>query len=171
MLFRSAKKSADFRIADSTESRTKLQGAVSLDREFESVQSIDAHILKPDPLNEIHYYLRGVDYMNDRLDFALLDFTRAIEINPSFALAYFARANVYIRLHDYKKAQSDLEDTIALDPDMKWAYMDLAHVYTEQGRRDLSMKIIHEVLTSGNAEELMITENDPVWGYPFIGSW
>lgn len=165
------KKSTDFRITDSKESKAKLQSAISSDHEVMNVGAVRSQLFKPDPLNELHYYIRGVDYMKDKLDFAVQDFTRAIEINPSFALAYFARANTYIRLLDYKKAESDLETTLVLEPDMQWAYIDLSYVYTRQGKRDLSLKMIDKLFTQTTGEDFLITENDPIWGYPFMGSW
>jgi len=164
-------KSTNFRITDSGESKARLQRAISSNHEAFIDDAIRQQLLKPDLMNQLLYYVRGVAYMKNNLDFAVQDFSVAIQINPSFALAYFARANAYIRLLDYKKAESDLETTIVLEPDMQWAYIDLSHVYTTLGRRDLSMKMIGRLFRDTTGEDFSSTNNDPIWGYPFSGSW
>ncbi|RLL82413.1 tetratricopeptide repeat protein [Mesotoga sp. BH458_6_3_2_1] len=166
-----AKKSADFTLPDSKESKEKLRRSISSAQEVTRVDAIRGSSLKLDPLNELHYYVRGVDYMMDNLDYAVQDFTRAIQINDTFALAYFARGNVYIMLLEYEKAARDLEKAISLYPNLQWAYIDLAYVYTRQGNRDLSQKCIDQLFEKTLGDDFSIAENDPLWGYPFIGTW
>lgn len=98
-----AKKSTDFMLPDSKDSKEKLKRSITSAQEVTRVDAIRGSSLKLDPLNELHYYVRGVDYMKDKLDYAVQDFTRAIQINDTFALAYFARGNVYIMLLEYAK--------------------------------------------------------------------
>jgi len=166
-----AKKSTDFMLPDSKDSKEKLKRSITSAQEVTRVDAIRGSSLKLDPLNELHYYVRGVDYMKDKLDYAVQDFTRAIQINDTFALAYFARGNVYIMLLDYVKAARDLEKAISLDPNLQWAYIDLAYVYTRQGNRDLSQRCIDQLFENTLGDDFSITENDPLWGYPFMGTW
>ena len=61
------------------------------------------------------YYLRGVvsGKLND-LSRAAADLSRAIRTCPQWADAFEARANVYDRLGEFKKAQADREKAARL---------------------------------------------------------
>ena len=52
----------------------------------------------------------------NRPEEALALFTRAIQLDPASAEAYFQRAAVYARTGSYEKAKADLERAIKLDP-------------------------------------------------------
>lgn len=58
-----------------------------------------------------------------RLDDALNDFTKAIEINPNYAPAYSNRAGIYFQKGEYEKAKKDADKAISLDPKMADAYL------------------------------------------------
>ena len=53
---------------------------------------------------------------------ALSSYNKTIELNPKYAEGYFNRAGLYILLGDSKKAKSDLEQSIKLEP----SYRDMA---------------------------------------------
>ena len=53
---------------------------------------------------------------------AISDYTKAIEINPKSALAYYNRANSKDELKDYYGAISDYTKAIEIDPNHKSAY-------------------------------------------------
>jgi len=63
-----AKKLADFTLPDSKESKEKLRRSIASAQEVTRVDAIRGSLLKLDPLNQLHYYVRGVDYMKDKLD-------------------------------------------------------------------------------------------------------
>ena len=94
--------------------------------------SADAPLLKHDSK------LSTLDYRLVRAD---LD--RVIELQPSFAEAYFNRANVSVKLKDYKAAIADYTTAISLNDRFSAAYYNrgLAKIYTgntEGGVADLS---------------------------------
>jgi tetratricopeptide (TPR) repeat protein len=71
------------------------------------------------------------------------DLDRVIELQPSFAEAYFNRANVLVKLNDYKSAIVDYTAAISLNDRFAEAYYNrgLAKIYTgntEGGVADLS---------------------------------
>ena len=79
------------------------------------------------------------------LDYRLVkdDFSRVIELQPTFAEAYFNRANVSVKLNDYKSAIVDYTKAISLNDRFAEAYFNrgLAKIYTgnaEGGVADLS---------------------------------
>jgi tetratricopeptide (TPR) repeat protein len=79
------------------------------------------------------------------LDYRLVkaDFDHVIELQPDFVEAYFNRANVWVKLNDFKSAIVDYTKAISLNDRFAQAYYNrgLAKIYTgniEGGVVDLS---------------------------------
>ena len=71
------------------------------------------------------------------------DLDRVVQLQPTFAEAYFNRANVSVKLKDYKAAIADYTMAISINDRMAAAYYNrgLAKIYTgntEGGVADLS---------------------------------
>ena len=63
----------------------------------------------------IAYYRRGLAfYGDDRPEFALEDFNKAIELEPEYARTYVARAKIYIDQGRTAEARADLEKAIEI---------------------------------------------------------
>ena len=63
-----------------------------------------------DPLNYRGYFRRGKAYSDqDRTAEAIADFTKAIDLNEGYALAYFSRACKRRKLGEYEAAISDYD--------------------------------------------------------------
>lgn len=81
---------------------------------FESINEYSGKIAS-DPSNADYYFGRGMDYMLVQ-DFAeaINDFTKAIEYNPNFSLAYFTRAALRYKQLEYvissMQTSSDMYD-------------------------------------------------------------
>ncbi len=76
------------------------------------------------------YYNRGVARIEKREnDRAISDFTKAIKMNPRFAMAYFYRGRAYFHKGEYDQAISDLTETIEINPRLAVAYNERAVVY------------------------------------------
>ena len=89
----------------------------------------------------IHKHGGGLPDLNFRL--VKDDLDRVVEIAPDFAYAYYNRANVSVKLSDFKSAIVDYTKAIELDGSMAMAYYNrgLAKIYTgnnEGGVADLS---------------------------------
>jgi len=65
--------------------------------------------------------------------------TSAIALNPNFADAYAARANIYIQLHEYRKAREDVNKAIEIEPKNPFYYAVRAMTYA--GCSDKYMEI------------------------------
>ena len=53
-------------------------------------------LIKKNPRDAIAYYNRGISYRETgKLDLAMADYTRAIELNPKYFEAYNNRGNLY----------------------------------------------------------------------------
>ncbi len=65
---------------------------------------------------------------------AVVAFTKAIELDPSFALAYSNRGWVHIKLGEYEQAITDCSKAIELNPSLASAYNSRGWAYTELGQ-------------------------------------
>ncbi len=117
---------------------------------------------KPSHIKAYDFYLRGrnyyYQYRRKSMEFALQMFSRAIEIDPSYALAYagIADCSCYLYLYDARsqdnrdRVESASRKALALDPD-------LAQAHTSRGMA-LSLRGLHD-----EAEQAfeMATKLDP----------
>lgn len=85
---------------------------------FTSINELSAKIDKQ-PNNADFYFARGLDYMLVQ-DFteAIKDYSKAIEINPNFTMAYFNRAVVRYKQLDYNLSQTAAADENAMSAGM-----------------------------------------------------
>lgn len=76
------------------------------------------------------YYNRGdARFKKGETDRAISDFTRAIEMNPKFAMAHFYRGRAYLSKRELDQSVSDLNKAIEIDPGFAVAYSERAMVY------------------------------------------
>ncbi len=85
---------------------------------------------------------RGMELAGEwRWEESIAEFDRAIELEPSLALAYTNRGDAYVRLKcplltecdQAEQALSDLEKAIELDPNLDLAYANRAGLYRDRG--------------------------------------
>ena len=67
---------------------------------------------------------------------AIADYTRAIELNPDYAMAYNNRGIAHLQKREYDKAIADYSKAIELDPDYAVAYNDRGIAYRHKGEYD-----------------------------------
>lgn len=78
--------------------------------------------------------LEGVSALNrNKLDKALVDFNRAIKIDPSRADGYVGRANTLNGLGRYQEALKDYDTAIEIDPKLANAYVNRGSAYSHLG--------------------------------------
>jgi tetratricopeptide (TPR) repeat protein len=70
------------------------------------------------------------------IDAAMTNYTRAIELDPDYALAYNNRGDVHNRLGEYQQAIEDYSHAIELDPDHEFAYYSRGVAYGNLGDAD-----------------------------------
>jgi tetratricopeptide (TPR) repeat protein len=68
-----------------------------------------------------------------RYDEAIEEYTKAIGLDPDFALAYAHRARAYLNISDTDKALSDAKKAIELEPNLALAYCWLGSAYAMKG--------------------------------------
>lgn len=60
---------------------------------------------------EVLFIFRGLAYYDQgKLDEAMVDYTRAIDLKPDYTNAFWGRGNVYYDLHDYPQALTDYRE-------------------------------------------------------------
>jgi tetratricopeptide (TPR) repeat protein len=86
--------------------------------------------LKQEPGNGDHWWRRGNFYRGlGRIDDALADFQRAIEIQPSSHHAYYWRGLTYMEAYRYEEAVQDFERSLQIHPADHWPCRHLAWMY------------------------------------------
>jgi serine/threonine protein kinase/cytochrome c-type biogenesis protein CcmH/NrfG len=96
-------------------------------------------------LQAYDYYLRGRSYTRQgSLEFALQMFEQAINLDPGFALAHAAIANLCGMFHEYRgqdpkwieKGRAACDRALALDPSLPEALVGRGRIFYAQGRYD-----------------------------------
>jgi tetratricopeptide (TPR) repeat protein len=92
---------------------------------IQAIQLLTQAISK-EPTNPEWYSYRGLAKTRSAPEEALVDVSKAIELNDAFALAYMLRANIRYNRLDYAGAMPDYTRAIELKPDFKEAYFNRA---------------------------------------------
>lgn len=84
-----------------------------------------------------------LDNVRIQYELILQDLTRAIDLSPRFAYAYYNRANIYFALERTDEAIADYNEALRLQPDIADAYFNRGLAYIKkgdvaQGRADIS---------------------------------
>ena len=96
------------------------------------------------------YNNRGIDYRKEgKLDLAIKDFDKAIELNPEFAEAYNNLGNAYDDKGDFDKAIVNFNTAIKFKSDFVDAYVNRGVAY---GKRDEFNKAIADFTTAINLD-------------------
>ena len=91
-------------------------------------------VTEPERARAVTYATRGeASRRAGRLDLAIEQLSRAIELNPTYPEAYHYRALAYRDQRDYEKAILDHTKAIELKPDYADAYQNRATAYYYQG--------------------------------------
>lgn len=93
-------------------------------------------------LSQIYAYRGGIYNGLKENELALKDYSKAIELNPKFVLAYINRGNIHYEIKQYELALKDYNKAIELDPKNAVAYNNIANYYRIQGEYDLACKEI-----------------------------
>jgi tetratricopeptide (TPR) repeat protein len=90
------------------------------------------------------YYKAGKEFMeNMKYDAAVEQFTSAINIAPSDADYYFARAEAYEKVNKYPEARADYEKALVFDPKNVDLYISLGTLCNETGDYEQALKYLN----------------------------
>ncbi|HEX5808062.1 MAG TPA: tetratricopeptide repeat protein [Anaerolineales bacterium] len=85
-------------------------------------------------------------YQLDRLDDADAAYTKAIELDPNLAEAYYSRSVVWVDRGDFEKAIRDANDAIHIDPTNARAYNNRGFAYLQKGYFDRALEDLCKAL-------------------------
>lgn len=96
----------------------------------------------------VEYYNSGMKLaLKSDYQEAIKDFSKAIEIDPSYIDAYNFRASTYSRLGNYRAAISDLKKAIEIDPKNPFApHYNLARIYSLQNNTQLACEHLKKAI-------------------------
>ena len=133
------------------------------DKLGESIDLLD-EIITVDPDNRLAFMARGTVYLKmGNGQNAILDFSRAIEIDEFHPRAYHLRGLARDLVGDTDDALSDISKAIELDPEYGAAFYSRATLLTKMGQEDAAaedMKMVTH-LTNRNLEEFANDNN--IW--------
>jgi tetratricopeptide (TPR) repeat protein len=92
-------------------------------RYWQNSITLFGHTLDVTHNNSVAYYNRGAAYShlgNDRQ--AIVDYDKALEINPEYADAYYNRGTIYLHLGNYRQAIRDFDKALSINPIYAMAY-------------------------------------------------
>jgi len=112
----------------------------------------------------------GFVYKNEgEYNKAIIAFTKAIELNPSFAVAYSNRGWTYIDLEQYEQGIADCTRAIELDPDFAIAYSNRGWAYIQLGQYEKGIADCTRAIEL--APGLAIAYNNRGWAYIELGEY
>lgn len=100
---------------------------------------------REDKDNPFFYYLRARWDADDKPDDAIKDYSRAIELEPRFDIAYLYRGELYLEKGDPERALRDFEQALKLSPGLGEVHSHLAYFYRdrdEQASLDAATKAL-----------------------------
>ena len=114
---------------------------------------------KEELLTAQDYFRRGFRAISEgHTQEAVKEYSKAIELDPSFASAYHNRGILYNKLGEQQKALDDYNKAIELDPSYAFAYNGRGNVYRGLGERQKALDNYNKAI-----------ELDPSFAYAYNG--
>ena len=111
------------------------------------------------PQTAADYDLRGVRYrLRGRLDLAIADLTRAIQLDPKLARAYAHRAECFLAKRDFVTAGIDCDEAIRLAPDDFYGHNVRGIILGAQGDRAAAIAAYSKAIQL-NAKDAVVYAN------------
>ena len=107
---------------------------------------------------DIQYYLGEAYLLSDEPENALYAYDKAIELNQNFAPAYLGRARALSAIDPEFDLESDLSQSVRLDPNLTGANLDLIAFYLSRGNYEQAMILLDSV-------ELIAPDSPLIYAY------
>ena len=86
-------------------------------------------------------------YLTNRYDYAISDYSKAIDINPKLDKAYNNRGVVYSNKSEYDKAIEDFNQAISLKPENDAAYNNRGLAYLDKGQYQKAIEDFNQAIS------------------------
>ena len=101
-----------------------------------------------DPKLPLAHQLLGEWYLYEsKIDEAIAEFQKELEINPGDAAAYYKLADCYSRVQKFDEAERLLQRSIWLEPTSTGPYILLGKVLEKKGETELAVRALQRALT------------------------
>jgi tetratricopeptide (TPR) repeat protein len=102
-----------------------------------------------DPQAEEHFW-QGIEYRKeDQNDLAMKEFTKAIELDPSYDLAYYNRALLYYFSGDLERSLVEYNQALELSPNNPYWTYERGLLYMQIGDREKAIADLERSLEIG----------------------
>jgi tetratricopeptide (TPR) repeat protein len=102
-----------------------------------------------DPEAEEHFW-QGIEYRRqEKNDLAMEEFTRAIELDPEYDLAYYNRALLYYFSGELERSLLEYNKALGLSPDNPYWRYERGFLYLELGEREKAIVDLERSLEIG----------------------
>ena len=102
--------------------------------QMEPCETSDTHPPHPEQSLADAYNIRGnASYDEGNYEAAIVNFTKALDINPQFASAYINRGVAYAAQENYTLAIADYNSALTINPQLAEAYNNRGNAYRNQG--------------------------------------
>ena len=102
-----------------------------------------------DPEAEKHFW-QGIEYLKQEdQESAMIEFSTAIEIDPSYSLAYYNRALIYYRNGDLGSSLAEYNKAIELDPNNPYWTYERGFLHLQLGYQEKAIIDLERALALG----------------------
>jgi Tfp pilus assembly protein PilF len=102
-----------------------------------------------DPEAEKHFY-QGIEYIRqNNTNAAIEEFTKAIEIDPSYSYAYYNRALEYYRIGELERCLADYNKAMELEPDNPYWTYERGYLHLKLGYREKAIIDLEKAIELG----------------------
>jgi tetratricopeptide (TPR) repeat protein len=102
-----------------------------------------------DPQAEEHFW-QGIEYRKEEQnDLAMAEFTRAIELDPTYDLAYYNRALLYYFSGDLERSLTEYNIALELRPDNPYWTYERGFLYLQLGDQQKAIADLERALEIG----------------------
>lgn len=103
------------------------------------------------------YAMRALAFsLQQKFDLAMTDYDKAIELDPSSAIAFNNRAWTLFRSGEASRAMGDVNRSLTLEPNSPHALDTRAHIYQSMGQPNRAMRDYERAMLFGGARMIML---------------
>lgn len=132
--------------------------------------SLFTQLIDRDPNSAVDYNNRGLmHFRSGQREKALIDYNKALQINPQLDSVYNNRANYYASAGELAKALNDYEEALDLNPANSRTWINQAITFRELGLHELALENLDLALMLGYLEDHIHAERGRT--YHLRGDW